>query len=169
MDQNPSMAGMNASPSQPKSGGLMKMIVTAKGGQFAKWAPMPLRLTLAIIFIFHGLTKVFGPQPGLEGFTGFLTSLNVPIPGFFGIFIAWLELVGGFAFLLGFLTPLFAKLIALELIVAWFLTKLGGGLMVNGIVAGELDIAIVGLAIALAMLGAGPLSIDAKLARKYQR
>jgi len=154
MDQNPSMAGMNASPSQPKSGGLMKMIVTAKGGQFAKWAPMPLRLTLAIIFIFHGLTKVFGPQPGLEGFTGFLTSLNVPIPGFFGIFIAWLELVGGFAFLLGFLTPLFAKLIALELI---------------GIVAGELDIAIVGLAIALAMLGAGPLSIDAQLARKYQR
>ena len=47
-----------------------------------------IRLMLGVVFVFHGSQKLFGffEGPGIEGFAGYLSSLDVPLP----LLNAWL-------------------------------------------------------------------------------
>jgi putative oxidoreductase len=111
-------------------------------------ALLVLRLALAYVFIVPGFGKLFG-EPGIQGFTGFLTNLSVPAPGFFAWVVALLEFFGGIAILLGVFTRPVAKVFAIELVFIYFLTR-----TINP-AAQNYHIVIFAIALALAFAGGG--------------
>ena len=132
------------------------------------WMPLLLRLGLALVFIFHGYTKLLGDHPGISGYASFLDNvLHVPWPTFFAWAVALSEFFGGLAMLLGLFTSFFATLIIIDMLMAWFLTKWPRGLMTEtGFINGEFELLIVFAAVALAVAGAGKWSLDYKLLKR---
>jgi putative oxidoreductase len=106
-----------------------------------------LRLVLGTVFIIHGYDKLFG-EFGVAGFAGFLTKLNVPLPLFFAWLVSLVEFLGGIGVFLGTFTRPLAALIAIDMVVAFYLTK-------KGLPKGDLDFALFGIATALALGGSG--------------
>lgn len=113
------------------------------------------RVFMAAIFIIAGLGKL----GDVQGFAGYMASGGVPA------FLAWpvilFEILGGLALLVGFQTFIVA------LALAGF--SLLSGLLYHFIPADQMqmtiffkNVAMTGGYIAIALLGAGPLSIDAK-------
>ena len=107
-----------------------------------------VRIATGYIFFTHGLGKV--------------TNLDMPIgmmmhfglPGWLGIFIAWLEVIGGIALILGVLTRVFGVMLGIEMLVAIYLTGFS-----NGLGAHDLEI-ILGLnSFALALAGSGKIRL----------
>ena len=111
-----------------------------------------LRIGLAVIFIYHGWGKLFGGAPGIAGFTGMLTTFSVPLPAFFAWVVSILEFFGGIAVLLGVLVRPIAALLAVNMLVAFFLVK-------KGLPAGDTDVALFAVAAALALAGGGAFSL----------
>jgi putative oxidoreductase len=106
-----------------------------------------LRLGAGIIFVLHGWIKLFG-ESGVDGFAGFLGALGVPAAAFMAWALSLLEFVGGIALIAGiFVTPV-AALLAIEMLVAFFLTK-------KTLPKGDLDIALFAMMLALALAGGG--------------
>ena len=104
-----------------------------------------IRLALGLLFFTHGLMKVQALSMVAQEFAHF---------GFFpwvGYFIAWLEVIGGLALVLGVATRLFALLFGIEMLVATFLIGFGGGISV------ELVLALVSFG--LMFLGSGNYSV----------
>ena len=126
-------------------------------------APLVLRLVAGIIFLVHGTPKLFGPQPGITGFTAWLRSMSVPFAGFFGIVVPLVEFFGGIALILGFLTQPFAALLAIIMIVASVLKKTKMGKSFTGDGGWELDAILAAVMIALVIAGAGAYALDARL------
>ncbi len=125
-------------------------------------AALVLRLVLGAVFIGHGYQKVF--EMHVSNVAGFFDTLGVPMAGLTGPFIAYLELLGGLAILLGAFTRVIALLLACDMLGAIILVHAKGGFFApKGI---ELVFGIFGMAIALVFLGAGAYSIDAMLARR---
>lgn len=125
-------------------------------------AALVLRLVLGAVFIGHGYQKVF--EMHVSNVAGFFGTLGIPMAGLAGPFIAYLELLGGVAILLGGFTRVIALLLACDMLGAIILVHAKGGFFApKGI---ELVFGIFGMAIALVFLGAGAYSIDAKLARR---
>ena len=113
-----------------------------------------LRLAVGSLFVIHGYPKLARKQREQGG--TWMKSIGMPagMMGFAGV----VEFFGGLALLLGLLTPIVATLAALWMLsTTWFsISKLkkkyAGGY--------ELDVTIVLIAIALALLGSGAFSID---------
>ncbi len=91
------------------------------------WAPLALRLPLAIIFMAHGAQKLFGwfGGYGLEGTGQWMASIGLE-PGVAMAFLAGSgELFGGLAILLGLLThwyspsPCWSRFLACTLATAY--------------------------------------------------
>jgi len=122
---------------------------------YANWAPLILRLSLSIILIRHGWPKLFGPNPGLKGFTGWLGSLGFPLPMFWALVVALLEVVGGAALALGFLTQWIALFVVIEFAVIMLTVK-----MKQKFSEKEFDLIIFTAALALVILGSGSISLD---------
>src|SRR5580704_7656770 len=81
-----------------------------------------IRLALGLLFFTHGLMKV----EELSAIAAFFAHL-----GFFpwvGFFIAWLELIGGVALVLGVATRLFAALFGIEMLVATIIVGFAHGI-----------------------------------------
>ncbi len=110
-----------------------------------------LRLVLGVVFVMHGYDKLFG-EFGVAGFAGFLTKLSVPLPLFFAWVVSLVEFLGGIGVLLGVLTRPLAALIAVDMLVAFYLTK-------KGLPKGDLDFALFGIAAALALSGSGKYAL----------
>ncbi len=119
------------------------------------WAPLVLRLSAGTIFFAHGWQK-FGVLPV---FGDFLDSLGVPMPVFFAGLVVGVELIGGAALVAGFLTHWVAKLLAIDMLVAFFLVHWQNGVFVqnNGF---ELVLLLLAVSVALALFGAGHWSLD---------
>src|SRR3989442_7712787 len=81
------------------------------------WAPVPLRLSLGVIFFAHGAQKVLGWFGGY-GWSGtmqfFTQTLHIPSPLAVLAFLA--EILGGIALLVGGVTRWVALLLARELV-----------------------------------------------------
>jgi uncharacterized membrane protein YphA (DoxX/SURF4 family) len=116
-------------------------------------AALPLRLVLGAAFVAHGYPKL--NRKAIEGMKG------IGVPPAAGAAAALTEFVGGIALIIGFLTPLAALLIALEMVGTTLLSKFR--MKKKFLLGYELDIAYFGGALTLLLLGAGPLSIDAFL------
>lgn len=118
---------------------------------------LALRLAFGLIFIVHGWPKVKSVK---------MTAQHFEAMGFkpgrvWGTVVALLEFVGGIAIALGVLSQPAALCIAGIMLVALF-WKIGKG---QGLVGGyELDLILLAVAIALAILPSGMYSVDAWLA-----
>ena len=139
------------------------------------WAPIPLRLIVGFGFMEHGYAKLL---KGPEAFASILHALGVPAPHL----MAWLtiltELLGGLSVLLGALVAQISVPMAAVLLVAMFSVHWRYGFSSIKLVAVtpagakfgppgyECDLLYLACLVALVLLGSGPLSIDAVLARK---
>lgn len=128
------------------------------------WITVPLRLTLGIIFIAHGLQKVFGywGGPGLSTWIGRDAPLGLRPAVFWLGAAAFAELVGGALVLLGLLTRVGAFGIACVMLVAMISVHWPRGFFAGtgGI---EFTLALLGMALALLIAGGGRASIDERL------
>jgi putative oxidoreductase len=120
----------------------------------AAWAPRLLsvfRIVVALLFIAHGLVKLFGfpvgAQPG-----------QVPLASIYGL-AAILEAVGGAAILLGLFTRPVAFVLSGQMAVAYFMAHAPQGFfpVLNG---GELAILYCFAFLYFAAAGPGPWSLD---------
>jgi putative oxidoreductase len=76
-----------------------------------KYGPLPIRVLAGIIFIVHGIPKLVN----ISGTQHFF-SQAIGFPPEMAVIIALLEVIGGFALLLGILTRISAILFIIEMI-----------------------------------------------------
>jgi putative oxidoreductase len=115
-----------------------------------------LRVAAATIFIRHGTQKLF--VFGFAGVTGAFTQMGVPLPGITGPLIGVLEVFGGIALALGFLTRPLAIAFVCDMLGAILLVQ-----MKRGFANYELEFLLLGSSVALLLAGPGRYSVDALL------
>ncbi len=127
------------------------------------WGLLAIRMMLAAVFLFHGSQKLFGifGGPGIEGFAGWLGSMNVPAPTINAYLAAGTEFFGGVALLLGVATRIAVIPMVVTMLVA-IVTVHGSAFSAQeGGMEYPLTLAVVLAGIGLT--GAGKLSLDARL------
>lgn len=107
-----------------------------------------LRLTTGIIFLFMGITKL----QGMDATIAFFASVG--IPAFLAWIVALLETIGGASLVLGFMTRIFSKILALIVLFAILIVNSHGPFM--GMV---MPLAVFGSAFALSCLGGGKYAL----------
>jgi putative oxidoreductase len=144
----------------------------------AAWWALPLRGVVGYGFIAHGLAKL---TRGPSGFANTLHALGVPAPDVMAWATISVELIGGFAVLIGAFLLIASIPLAVVLLVAMFSVHLPYGFssikLVAVTAAGAqfgppgFEVALLYLAslAALVMGGAGPLSIDSLIASRGKR
>lgn len=122
-----------------------------------------LRVVLGGVLFAHGLQKY--QMMGIDQVGQFFGSLGIPAPALAAAVVATLELVGGIALVLGVLVRPVAILAAGELLVAAFTAHAGAGFYAD---AGgwELPVLLAVSLLALAVLGAGRITIVAPLSSR---
>jgi putative oxidoreductase len=125
---------------------------------YAEYNPFLLRLALGIVMVAHGADKI----GGVGGFAGFLDSMGVPVAIVFAWIVTIVELGGGLLLLAGVLTRYVALLMAVDMAVATVLVHLPNGFFASdgGV---ELTLLLFLVSVALALQGAGPLSLERQL------
>ena len=125
---------------------------------FAKHAlaPLLLRLTLAAIFIYHGLALVGGP--GHEWGAHWNPSPQAP-PAPVQLAVSWGELLGGIALAVGLLTRLAAAgiIVIMAGAIALVHWQHGFDIQNHGF---EYNFAIIMMCLCLVLGGPGPLAVD---------
>jgi putative oxidoreductase len=144
----------------------------AAGAQ--RWALLPLRLIVGYGFMAHGIAKW---SRGPEHFAQLLHQIGVPLPVVTAWLVTLVEVFGGLAILLGVFVGLASIPLIASMLVAMFTVQLPYGFSsVNTIGltdAGprfgppgyEINLLYIASLIALALLGAGPLSVGTWVTR----
>jgi len=118
---------------------------------------LSLRLVVGATFLLHGLDKL-GDVSGTEHF---FASLGIPAPELMALFVAVTETTGGLLLIAGLATRIVAAALTVNMVVAlatahddlrFFVAD--GGI--------ELEALLAGASLALALAGAGRVSLDAK-------
>ncbi len=125
--------------------------------RLSPFAGTVLRIAVGVVFIAHGMQKF---NNGVDGFAGFLTSLNVPLPELMKWVVPLLEVGGGLLLILGLATRLVAVLFALEMVGTILLVKMDVGLIGEGGTGAEIDLMLLAGAIALVLMGPGAAAVD---------
>jgi putative oxidoreductase len=125
-----------------------------------------LRLMLGIVFFVHGAQKLFGwfGGGGVTGTADFFASigLNPGVP--LGILSGAGEMLGGLLLLVGVWVPVAAVLLTIDMLVAIaFRTRQLGFINGGGV---ELNLLILAMVAALALVGPGAYSVDHFLLRR---
>jgi putative oxidoreductase len=123
-----------------------------------------VRLVVGLLFAAHGAQKAFGAfgGPGMAGATGFVASLGFRNPKIWAYQLMLAELLGGLAFALGFLTPLAALALVIDMIVAIALVKWSGGFF-SGNGGYEFELVLLAVPVAIVATGPGRFSLDRAL------
>lgn len=136
-------------------------------GTFASQSLLIVRVVLGIIFFAHGAQKVFGwfGGPGLRGvITYFRQSLGVPAP--LTVLAALTEYFGGLAMIVGLLVRPAAVGLIIVMLVAIATVHWRHGFFLNwSLEPGkghgfEMNLALIGMALAVLVGGAGAVSVD---------
>ena len=80
------------------------------------WGLTMLRVVVGIVFLAHGLQKLF--VMGFGGVAGMMEGLAVPAPGLFAVVLTLVELLGGLALIVGLFTRVAAIPLAVDMLVA---------------------------------------------------
>ena len=125
----------------------------------APWTHALLRIGAGLLYMQHGLQKLFGMFGGMDGAGATVTLVSQM--GLAGV----LETFGGLLLVLGLLTRPVAVLLAIEMLVAFLQAHLprGGAPIQN---RGELPLLFMLVFLFLAGHGAGPASLDARRLRR---
>lgn len=130
-------------------------------------AALVVRGVLGFVFIAHGGQKLFGwfGGGGVHGTTVFFRAIGIPAPDAFAYVVGITEFFGGVLLVVGLLTFVAALGLVIDMAVAiatvshafsfFSQTKVGYGW--------ELNLALIGLAAALLIMGPGAWSLDAAL------
>lgn len=131
-------------------------------GRAATAAPLVLRLALGVVMTAHGIGKLQdGPA---QAWGGFFDTLGIPAPAAAAWLVTVVELVGGLLLLVGLLTRVAALLLAIDMLGAILLVSMDLGVRTTGEGPGaDLNIGLLGCALALVLTGPGRLSLDAAL------
>ena len=121
---------------------------------YVNWAPFLLRLALGVVLVYHGRPKLFGPEPGLKGFSGWLGSLGFPVPMFWALVVAVVEFFGGLGLIAGLATRWIALFVAIQFLAILIFVKKGSAWKDM-----ELDLLIFASSVALMILGSGNISL----------
>jgi putative oxidoreductase len=125
------------------------------------WAVVPLRLAVGLVFVMHGGQKLF--VFGLAATATFMERVGMPLPELSALVATLLELLGGLAILLGVGARVAAALLAAEMLVAMLVVHARSGFFLpEGI---EFVLTLIGGSVTLALLGPGPLSVEAAVGR----
>lgn len=142
------------------------------------WWALPLRLIVGFGFMEHGYAKL---ARGPESFAGILHALHMPAAPVLAWATILVELIGGFAVLVGALVPLFSLPMTAVLLVAIFTVHLPYGfssiklqaITPTGAHFGqpgyETDLLYLACLAALVLGGAGPFSVDDALMRRLRK
>jgi putative oxidoreductase len=142
------------------------------------WAPIPLRMIVGYGFIAHGFAKL---MKGPDAFVGIVHALGVPAPHLMAWLTIIVELLGGFAVLLGAFVPLVSLPMAAVLLVAMFTVHLPFGFtsikLMAVTAAGpqfgppgyETDLLYLACLAALVAGGSGPFSVDRFIMSRLRR
>ncbi|GAA1301978.1 hypothetical protein Psi02_49190 [Planotetraspora silvatica] len=115
------------------------------------------RVIIGVIFVFHGWMKV--ADMGLARTAQMFEDVGIPLAGIAGPGVAVLELVGGTALILGAALPLFATLLAMDMLGAIVFVHGPHGLSSeNG--GYEYVLALAGACLLIAFSGGGALAVD---------
>jgi putative oxidoreductase len=127
---------------------------------YTPYLALLLRVVVGASLVMHGYPKLKNPQATLK-WTG---SLGVPAAATVAVIV--LEFFGGIALILGFLVPIVAFFIALEMIgnIALKKTKMKAPYLIGeNAAAYETDALYILLAVTMIVLGAGAFSLSAPL------
>jgi putative oxidoreductase len=148
---------------------------TTSTGPAVDLAVLVVRIALGWIFIYYGAAKLFGAFPGSGGPHGihetaiFMSQGAHLRPGeFFSVLAGVIELGGGIAMALGLCTRLAGLALFGDMVMA--IITVTGSQGFNPTTSGtgyQLNVAIAGLALAAALIGAGRFSVDARIAHAW--
>jgi putative oxidoreductase len=147
----------------------MAAVLDAVLGSYPSWSLLVVRLGLGVIFFAHGSQKVLGwfGGHGLRGTIKMFQGMGVPPPA--GTLAAFIEFLGGTAMIIGLLARPAALGIIVIMLVA--IAKVHGqhGFFLNLGVPGkgpgfEFNLALIAMALAVLIGGAGILSVDRAIA-----
>lgn len=124
-----------------------------------------IRAMVGVVFVFHGAQKLFGVWggPGLEGFTGFLTQLQVPMPAVSAVLAGVAEFGGGLLLIAGLATRLAAVPLIITMLVAAFHVHGQAFALPTGM---EYALTLGVVTLGLALTGPGGLSVDALVGQR---
>ncbi|GIN11939.1 essential for viability in the presence of catechol [Niallia circulans] len=119
-----------------------------------------VRVTVGIIFLFHGLDKFNG---GIEGTGAFFDSIGIPAA--MASVVAFVEIIGGLALILGLGTRIIGAVFSAIMVVAIITAKWEAGLL-GGY---ELDLILLVTSLLLVLNGSKLLAIDQLFGKKKRR
>lgn len=154
------------------------MIDTVTNGWRRWWPLLPLRLVVGYGFLAHGIAKW---STGPQNFGKFLHLIGAPAP----VLTAWLvmlvEIVGGIAIAAGILVEIVSVPLIISMLVALFTVHIHYGFSsvhtigltatapVFGPPGYEINLLYIAALVAIAVTGAGPLSVEAVLRGRSDR
>src|SRR5882762_7630450 len=154
---------------------LIEMLPGRRWDAAARWAPVPLRLIVGYGFMEHGFAKL---ARGPEAFATILHAIGVPAPHLMAWSTILIEVLGGFAVILGAFVTLASVPMAVVLLVAIFTVHLPNGFssikLMAVTAAGaqfgppgyETDLLYLACLAALVLGGPGPLAIDGLIRKR---
>jgi putative oxidoreductase len=155
---------------------LRLLLGTTSAGPAVDVALLAVRIALAWIFIYYGAAKLFGAFPGagphgIHQTALFMSQTAHLRPGeLFGVLAGVIEFSGGIAMALGFCTRLAGLALFGDMVLAMITVTWGTGINSTTSPPGyQLNLAMAVLALAGALIGSGRFSIDAVIARGFDR
>jgi putative oxidoreductase len=140
------------------------------------WYAIPLRLIVGCGFIEHGYAKL---ARGPDSFTAILHALGMPVPALFAWATVVVELLGGFAVLIGAFIPIASVPMTIVVLVAIFTVHLPNGfssIKLQSVDAAgahfgqpgyETDLLYIAALLAMLLGGSGPLALYRLLLRRF--
>lgn len=147
-------------------------LTTEISSRFGRFTPLPLRLIVGYGFMSHGYSKL---AHGPEHFAAILQSIGVPFPEITSWANIAVELLGGFAVLIGAFVALASIPMIIVLLTAIFTVHLPYGFLSVkllevtsegakfGPVGYEVNLLYIACLVALVLSGSGPFSVDVAL------
>jgi putative oxidoreductase len=129
-------------------------------------SPAVLRAGLAVVFLAHGAQKLFGAfgGGGISGTAQYFASLGAHPGTLWAVIGALTEFGGGAAMALGLLTRAAAAALALDMVLAIWLTNWGNGFFAEKAAGGwEINLILLCMAVSLVLTGPGRFACDRPL------